>query len=148
MSVRINGLDRFQKKIKESYVTQELRFAMEDTVEYTQEVMREAVETSGTDKEWSRPWRGRQYSGRGRVETGKMRDSIDTEVSVERNSDVVGRVGWLTGTPEYAKYQELGFRHWITGEFISGMMATRDGAEQGTEELLSQLNKAARRIFK
>lgn len=148
MGVTIKGLDSFKKKINESYVTMELRFAMEDTVEFTENVMRDTVENTGTDKTWSRSWKGRSSSGRGRVDTGKMRDSIDSEVEVIGDKEVVGRVGWLKGSPEYTKFQEYGFRHWITGQTIAGMFATREGAEQGFDELLSNLEKAARRVFK
>jgi len=148
ITVSVKGFDSFRKKIKESYTTKELRFAMEETVEFTENVMRDTVENSGTDKTWSRSWNGRTSSGRGRVDTGKMRNSIDSQVEVRGNGDVVGRVGWIKGTPEYTKFQEYGFRHWITGQSIAGMFATRDGAEQGFDELLSNLEKGAQRLFK
>lgn len=148
MAMTISGLDRLENKFRENYVTQELKFAMEDTLEFTKEVIIDTIETSGTDRQWSRSWGGRTQSGPGRVNTGEMRDSVDTDVIVIRNGVVEGRAGWLNGTPTYAKFQELGFRHWITGEFIEGMQSLREGAEQGADEAVRLLDDVAKRMAK
>ena len=139
MAVSISGWDG----VNEKKIADGMRKAMEETVSFTKEVIVDTIETSGTDKQWSRSWGGRTGSGAGRVNTGNMRNSVGTDVKVLRNNIVEGRAGWLKGTPEYAKFQELGFRHWITGEFIAGMHSLLEGATQGTEEALRQLEKAA-----
>lgn len=146
--MQISGFDKFEDRFRESRITQELKFAMEDTVEFTKEVIVDAIENSGTDRQWVRPWYGRTHSGKGRVDTGEMRDSVNTEVTVLTDGVVEGKVGWLDGSPAYAEFQELGFRHWITGEFIQGMMSLREGAEQGSEEAIRLLDEAARNIAK
>lgn len=146
--MQITGFDKLEDKFRENYITQEMKFAMEDTVEFTKNVIVDTIENTGTDKMWSRPWFGRTGTGRARVDTGAMRDSVDTDVNVVRNGIVEGRVGWLEGTPEYAKYQEFGFRHWITGEVIEGMHALREGAEQGTEEAVRLLDNVAKDMKK
>ena len=148
MGMSITGFENMEKKFDESYLTQEMKFAMEDTVEFTKDVIVDTIENSGTDKTWSRAWFGRTGTGRARVNTGEMRNSVNTDVTVVKNGVVEGRAGWLEGTPTYLKFQEFGFRHWITGEYIEGMQSLREGAEQGEQEAVRLLDKIAKDMAK
>ena len=145
MGVSTSGQDEFQRKLTEENVAKAMEEAMRATVEVTKDAIVRTVETSGTNKQWSRSYRGRDRSGVGRIETGRMRNSVKTEVKRSGNF-VTGRAGWLNGTPYYTKFQELGFRHYVTGEFIKGMMSIRAGRQEGTAEALRQLTKAAKKF--
>lgn len=138
MSMKITGFDNIEKKINESDVAKELELAMQKTVAFTKEVIVDTIENSGTEKSGKR----------GRIKTGEMKSSVDTNVDVINDKRVEGTAGWLDGSPEYAKYQELGFNHWISGEFIVGMNSLLEGAAQGTEEAVKLLDDVAKRITK
>lgn len=91
---------------------------MEDVTEEGADMMREYIRTRGTDK-----------SGKaGRIETGKMLDSVES--AVHRNpKSVRGEFGWgVSGGPheKYFDYQENGFKHWISGENVPPMHAMLD----------------------
>lgn len=122
----------------------EMVTAMEETTEFAKEAIVDVVETSGTDREWSRPWYGRTGSGRGRVDTGEMRDAVKAQTS--NAGDVIyGNVGWLDGDPEHARFQELGFRHYLTGQMIEGMHALSSVRDEVYQEFASNALNAIRR---
>jgi hypothetical protein len=73
---------------------------------------RRIVETSGTGRVWSGPFRGRSgsvrtESGPGRVDTGHMRDALDYRIT--RGRDVGLDVGWIRIWEEYFGAQDRGF---------------------------------------
>ena len=138
MAMQIDGLDEFERKLDDRRVMDELESAMQKTVEFTKEVVVDAVENSGTAKSGKR----------GRIRTGRMRNSVKTDVETIGDDRVVGKVGWFNDSPEYAKWQELGFNHWISSEFITGMYSLVEGGAQGSQEASKLVDDVARRIFK
>lgn len=99
--------------------------------------METTVNTSGTDYSLSQ---GRS----GRVDTGEMLSEINSQTSRSGNT-VNGFLGWLEGTPMWARYQELGFTHYLTGKDVEGMHAIANASEEvwdlvraGCEECLAE----------
>lgn len=81
--------------------------------------------------------RGTSGTGKqGRVDTGKMLDSVGSEAKLLNDSEAEGRFGWLDEDPSYAKYQEAGT------EFIPPMLALSDAAEITIQELRKKLGDA------
>jgi hypothetical protein len=146
MSVEIKGLDELGKKFDERKITEELKVAMERTVAETKDAMVNVVKTTGTNNTWDKPWFGRSGSTSERVDSGKMLKAIETEVKTSGKSEVVGRVGWLHGMPEYAKHQEFGFTHYLSKNFVFGMHSIREGAERAIIESNKQVKDAIKRV--
>ena len=152
MVVKIDGMDQLMKRLDPKRIMDMVADAMDDTVDFAVEVQKDTIETSGTGRQWTGDWGsmpngtpGRTTSDPGRVATGEMRDSV-TGVVKQFKDRVVGEVGWIDGSPAHARFQELGFRHWITGDAIEGMDSLREAEEQGTDELMSQLDRIARQL--
>lgn len=101
-----------------------LRNAMKDGEEITQTF----IATRGTEGT------GKQ----GRIDTGKMLDSVDSETKLEGRDEAVGRFGWTDKTPFYAKYQEAGTKN------IAPMYALSDAAEIVIDELAKDIGKNVR----
>jgi len=97
-----------------------LRNAMKDG----EEITRTFIATRGTEKS------GKQ----GRVDTGKMLESVDSETKLESRDEAVGRFGWTDKTPFYAKYQEPGTK------YIAPMYALTDAAEIVLDELIKDIS--------
>lgn len=152
MPVKIEGMDQLERRLDPKRFMDMVADAMDETVDFAVEVQKDAIEHSGTGRQWQGDWGsmpngtpGRTTSDPGRVATGEMRDSVSGVVK-QFPDRIVGEVGWLDGSPAHARFQELGFRHAITGDAIEGMESLREAEEQGTDELLSQLNKIAGRL--
>lgn len=80
--------------------------------------------------------RGTAGTGKqGRVETGKMLDSVDSDAKLQGNDEAIGRFGWLDKKPFYAEFQEGGTKH------IAPMYALSDAAEIVKADLVSKLSK-------
>lgn len=107
-------------------------------------IMKELIETRGTGKTWSSTWFGgdRTASMPGRVDTGHMRDSVTKNpVKVSGKGNIYGGFGWLHHRDDYFAYQEGGFEHWRTGEYVEGMYAMVDAAELAFGQLQDHLRK-------
>lgn len=94
-------------------------------------IMKYHVETRGTAKSGKR----------GRVETGKMVNSISSDIVQASPESVTAKFGWLGLPPEHAQFQEPGFRH-VGGMQVEGMYALADAFE----EVVANLNEDVRRI--
>lgn len=109
-------------------VTDQLRDAAIDTLREGAEEAKQNVATRGTAK-----------SGKaGRIETGKMINSIDYEVTGASHGLVEGRFGFR-GEPDYTRFQEGGFTHNFSGQWIEGMYATTDAATNAIEKFRSMV---------
>jgi len=109
--------------------------AMGSAMRFGAEVGKDTIETSGTG-----------YEGRrGRVKSGKMRDSFDGKVVDSNDTQVVGQLGWLSSDPFYAKYQEHGFT--VSGHQVEGMMALRNAGEDVWDEFKRDANACVREIY-
>lgn len=118
---------------------------MQSIVEKAAEAMRLIIQTSGTGKTWTRPSSsGRTGSSPGRVDTGNMLDAVKWRVSSE-GGNLVGEFGWLDNQEPYFMYQESGFSHVGSGEWVRGMLALQDASLAAKEEFLTRLANALRR---
>lgn len=97
-----------------------LQNAMKDGEEITQTF----IATRGTAKS------GKQ----GRVDTGKMLESVDSETSLTGRDEAEGRFGWLKKKPFYAEFQEAGT------QYIEPMYALTDAAAIVIDELVKDIN--------
>lgn len=87
------------------------------------------IATSGTPK-----------SGRaGRIDTKNMISKVKHRVDRMRRGRARGFFGWLGAwnnpDDKYFAYQEGGFEHYKSGEWITGMYAMRDAADYAMESL-------------
>lgn len=81
--------------------------------------------------------RGTSGTGKqGRVDTGKMLESVGSEAKLLNKDEAEGRFGWLNEQPFYAEFQERGT------EFIPPMLALSDAAEITIQELDRKLGDA------
>lgn len=77
----------------------------------------------------------------GRIDTGKMIDSVSSEEVKYTKNDMEFRAGYKDGPP-WAKFQELGFEHWISGEDIAGTYALTDAEDLAKQELPRRIRRA------
>lgn len=96
-----------------------LQNAMKDGEETTQTFIATRG-TAGTGKQ-------------GRVDTGRMLDSVDSEAKLQGRDEAVGRFGWLDKKPFYAEFQEAGT------QYIEPMYALSDAAEIVLDELVKDI---------
>lgn len=142
----VTGLDAFERRFNPKSTMDRVEAAMDSATESGREAMREAVETRGTGNTWSHPWGDRTGSFPGRVDTGHMLDEVQGEVTERTKHSVTGMVGWKGDSEAYIAFQDQGFRHVLTGQYVEGMRALRDGSEVAKTALLSDLEEIARSI--
>lgn len=83
--------------------------------------------------------RGTEGTGKqGRVDTGNMLESVDSDTKLEGPDEAIGRFGWLEKKPFYAKYQEPGTK------YIAPMYALSDAAEIVKDELIRDISNNVR----
>lgn len=83
--------------------------------------------------------RGTEGTGKqGRVDTGKMLESVDSETNLKGSDEAEGRFGWLGKKPFYAEFQEPGTK------YIAPMYALTDAADIVVDELIRDLGKNVR----
>lgn len=109
--------------------------------------MREITLNNGTNNDWGAFWPSRAFgrkssSTRARVDTGEMLNSIDSKILDSSPTKASGEFGWTKNQQEYFIYQDQGFRHWITGEWIYGMEALRNAYSHSVYVLQTELRKA------
>lgn len=105
----------------------------EDAAEKGESITKHHIETRGTAKSGKR----------GRIETGRMRDAVKGSVSDKTATSATARFGWLEGSPEYAKYQEPGFKH-RGGVTVEGMYALTDAGEEVIQDAKEDLRSKLR----
>lgn len=111
--------------------------AMDRAMKFGATVGQDTIENTGTG-----------YQGRrGRVDTGVMRDDFSGEVTERDEKRVVGTLGWLQSEPFYAKFQEHGFTHYLTGKHVEGMFALRDAGEQAWDEFRKDANACVKEAY-
>lgn len=108
--------------------------AAERAAEFGAAKMRQYIKSRGTAK-----------SGHeGRIETEKMLEAVGAGEARRTQTGVAVNFGWgVDGDkPEdYYAYQERGFRHWISGEFIPPMHALLDASVQAREYFYAEIRK-------
>lgn len=146
-SVSIGNLDQLLR-IRDINLGQEFQGAMDTAMERGEEAMKEAVATRGTGKTWSRPWgrNGRTGSHPGRIDSGDMQAEVRGIITESSDNHVEGNLGWDENSEAYIAYQDQGFEHVITGDYIEGMSALRDGAELARNVLLEEVDNIVKRF--
>lgn len=107
---------------------------MEDITREGADLMRQYIDTRGTDYSLSQDRTGRR-------ENDVMYDAVEHKVH-RFGKSVRGEFGWgVDGGREedYFLYQEHGFRHWITGKDVPPMHAHLDAMIRMREKLFSRL---------
>lgn len=120
----------------------------EDVAEEGQRLVREAIETRGTGRSWSRVYTkngiSRDASKPGRVWTGLMRDSVEQDVTAARGG-VIASFGWLRRYEDYFGDQEGGFRH-SSGIDVPGMFAMEDAKDHMFNYVKSRVREVVRGV--
>lgn len=121
--------------------------AVEETIVESAKQMKTMIRTRGTNRQWSGYYIGRSgvprnHSGRGRVDSGNMVDSVRSQYVLDRPNIKTGEFGWIDGDPEdYFLKQEKGFTHQLTGQFIEPMNALRDSFTYATVTVVDKVKK-------
>lgn len=145
--------DRFEVYVDR--VDNAARDALEEAVEYGEELMVDFIETRGAFKQTKRVWTstdryGRRKSSPGRVASGRMVTSVKNRVKSVKGL-AIGRFGWLDDKQNYFALQEQGFTHvGITREGddgkVPGMFALRDASDLAFKKLVDSLRGKIRAI--
>lgn len=98
--------------------------ALQNAMKEGEEITQTFIATRGTAKS------GKQ----GRVDTGKMLESVDSETNLTGRDEAEGRFGWLKKKPFYAEFQEAGT------QYIEPMYALTDAAAIVIDELVKDIN--------
>jgi hypothetical protein len=112
---------------KPGQVTQDVAEALREIAGQGVRDMRQSVITSTTKTGRARAALGQGEPGR--IVTGKMLNSIDQKITVNKNS-VTMNFGWLNGRPGYAFFQEYG-----TSNGVPAMHALTDAQVKARIEL-------------
>lgn len=92
--------------------------SVDDSLTVGKEQVQEYISTRGTAK-----------SGKeGRIETAKMLKSVRRKKLRFNKSSAEGLFGLGNG-PEYSLFQEKGFRHYLSGQWVEGMFAVTDARD-------------------
>lgn len=84
--------------------------------------------------------RGARTSGpRGRVRTGEMYNAVSSKTSPGKSN-----FGWINGAKPYYMYQEGGFTHVGSGQWIEGMYAITDSADSTFQEFKKRMDQVVR----
>lgn len=121
----------FEDKMKQ--ITDIIHEAAEEAAEKGENITKHHIETRGTEKSGKR----------GRVDKGTMRDAVTGKVTDKTTDSATAVFGWVEGSPEYAKYQEYGFKH-RGGVDVEGMYALTDAREEVVDDLKEDLRSRLR----
>ena len=77
----------------------------------------------------------------GRIDTGKMYDSVSAEQVSGSRDEWTFRAGYHNG-PKWTPYQEAGFDHNWSGEHIAGTYALHDAEDLAKAELPRRIKRA------
>jgi hypothetical protein len=155
MAMKIGpGFKRLEERFTDAELLPAVESAMEEAMNAGKQRILEVIDTSGTSGPWPDPfpkiWRnsGNKTQPDGsRNDTGKMRDNIDSRVLISGRGTVRGELGWLKGTEEYFLAQEYGFYHNMTGNWITGMFAFREGKEVAADVFYDRVGRAIEEQF-
>ena len=100
----------------------QVRQIIEEESEWMAERMRHYISVRATPKVKAGTWTAPRE---GRIVTGKMHDSVKVEVAGGQ-TQITTRVGWVDKNPHYALFQDHGFTHVNSNEFIEGMNSMVD----------------------
>jgi len=116
----------FEGKVRE--INRRTFRALQTNMKEGEEVTQTFIATRGT------PGTGKQ----GRIDTGLMLDSVDSEAESKGADEAIGRFGWLDKKPFYAEFQEAGTR------YIPPMFALQDAGEIIKKQLVKDISDAVK----
>lgn len=104
MPAKITGVAQFQEMLRTrtTRVRDEAAEIAEDAAEYGADLMREYIATRGTGY----VGKGARATPEGRIDTGKMYDSVGVSPVRVRKSDIVVDFGWTEAAEAYFLEQE------------------------------------------
>lgn len=102
--------------------------ALETNMKDGEEITQTFIATRGT------PGTGKQ----GRVDTGLMLESVESETQAMGPDEVIGRFGWIDKKPFYAEYQEAGT------PYIPPMYALQDAGDIIKRQLVKDISDAVK----
>lgn len=163
MAMRIGpGFKRLEERFTDAELLPVVEVAMEEAVAAGLDAAKDKVDSSGDPgATWPNPqpsyW---VHSGQKpgptqeRVDTGNMRNALDSRVTISGKGTVRGEVGWIHGSEDYFLYQEYGFDHviptkfgYITNKHVEGMHALRD-AKLVTEDIfIDRVEREIERLY-
>lgn len=103
---------------------------VEENVSRGEEITKHNIDTRGTFKSGKR----------GRIKTGRMRDSVDSKIVSKNASGVKGEFGWINEWQDYFGYQESGFNH-VGGVSVDGMYALSDAAAEVFQDVIDDFDR-------
>lgn len=135
--IDLSGLEEKFNKVGAAF-SEAVKLGTERALVGAQLAVEKRIETSGTYGSAKRfsgeyePFAGPGISGEGRVDSGRMLESVETSID-EQGGIVVGTVQFPKNSPKYFKLQEEGFDY-ITNSFpisgaphhVEGMFAFKD----------------------
>jgi len=105
------------------------------------DIVADAIEEGGNITKHNIETRGTAKSGkRGRIETGKMRDAVNSQMVKSGTRDAEGKFGWIDGYEDYYGYQEGGFEH-VGGVTVEGMYALTDAGEEVWQNVVDDVKR-------
>lgn len=126
--------------------------AVTETVDQSKVVMKQMIASRGTNKPWSgyfegRSGRLRNHSGVGRIDSGAMINSVDSQMIIDTRSHFEGEFGWINGdTNGYFVLQENGFYNYLANAWIEPMNALRDSFTQAKYLVVNKITEGIKKI--
>ena len=111
------------------------REVLEDGIEQIDKDMRRHISTRAT------PWVRENLRREGRIDTGKMIESVGHVVRSDTKNHWSGSAGWIGDQEDYFLTQELGGTNTFTGGRIEAMYAMRDAAASEWEVIQARIKE-------
>lgn len=127
----------FRGKIQQLEADQEA--ILERSMDEGAILMKEYISTRGTAKGGARP------DNPGRIDTERMLKAVESNVTPYGPKRVRGTFGWLSDKADYFKWQEGGFDHVLSGEYIEGMYAMQDAADWALRQYKEDMDEVMKR---
>lgn len=139
--VQLSGFDELSRRLNPQRLMDQIEKATEESLAEGKSDMRHSIETRGTGKTWQRAWNGRTGSYPGRVASGDMLNAVEGKITARRPEMIEGILGWADGSPDYFRYQNIGFRHVMAQTDVAGMRALRDASDLLRADLIERLGR-------
>lgn len=136
IEVKVTGSSKsmtawFQESVNE--IMGDVNDIVADAIEEGENITKHHIETRGTAKSGKR----------GRIESGKMRDAVNSQMVKSGTRDAEGKFGWIDTYENYYGMQEEGFRYvHADPEFdVEGMYALTDAGEEVWQNVVDDVKR-------
>lgn len=137
--VQLSGFEALSARLDPQRLMDKIEKATQESLDNGKTDMQHSIETRGTGKTWQRTWNGRAGSYPGRVDSGDMLHAVEGKITSRHSASIEGILGWADGSPDYFRYQNIGFYHRMAQTDVAGMQALRDASESTRAELIARL---------